>query len=71
MLPRDVTADKLQTEEQQLQVLSQQQQGQQGQQQGQADSAGWRVILPRTRLGPGAQHFFTAADNQLSNVRAC
>jgi allantoicase len=62
VLPRDVTADKLQTEEQQLQALQQHQTA--------ADGAGWKVVLPRTRLGPGAQHFFTAAANQLNNVSA-
>lgn len=33
-----------------------------------AAGGGWKVLLPRTRLGPGAQHYFHAADNQLNKV---
>jgi hypothetical protein len=33
-----------------------------------SDPAGWKVLLPRTRLGPGAQHFFTLSEGQLNNV---
>ena len=59
MLPRDVTADRLQTEEQQLQAL-------------QASGSGeWKVLLPRTRLGPGALHYFNSAESQINNVCNC
>ncbi|KAJ1427327.1 galactose-binding domain-like protein, partial [Ochromonadaceae sp. CCMP2298] len=38
------------------------------QQQAAAGSGGWKVLLPRTRLGPSAKHMFHAADNQLNQV---
>jgi allantoicase len=53
-----VSADELSTMEKQEEAL------------GKAGAAGnWQVLLPRTRLGPGAQHFFSAADGSLNNVR--
>ena len=33
-----------------------------------AGGGGWKVVLPRTRLGPGAQHLFTLAANEINNV---
>jgi allantoicase len=53
-----VSADELSTMEKQEEALAK------------AGAAGnWQVLLPRTRLGPGAQHFFSAADGSLNNVR--
>lgn len=34
-------------------------------------AGGWKVVLPRTRLGPGAQHLFTLAANEINNVSVC
>jgi hypothetical protein len=28
----------------------------------------WKVLLPRTRLGPGQRHFFSFQDNNLNNA---
>jgi allantoicase len=58
VLPVGVSADELSTMEKQEEALAK------------AGAAGnWQVLLPRTRLGPGAQHFFSAADGSLNNVR--
>ena len=69
MLPRDCPAASLQTEAQQLECITASA-STASNSSSSGESGTWRVLLPRTRLGPGAQHFFTAAANQLNNVSA-